>query len=117
MAYPIPFPVYQPAMRLITAITNGNPAVVTTSPDHQYITGAIVRLHVYPANGMVQANNQTGAITVTGANTFTIDLDTTLFDVFSVPVGPTANNTQACVVPIGEVNESLKSATFNRLPY
>lgn len=117
MAYPIPFPVYQPAMRLLVAVTNGFPAVVTTSPDHQYSTGTIVRLHVYPANGMVQANNQTGTITVTGANTFTINIDTTHYDTFVVPVLPTANNTQACVVPIGEVNETLKAATQNVLPY
>ncbi len=117
MAYPIPFPTYQPAMRLITAITNANPASVTTSPDHQYVTGTIVRLHVYPANGMVQANNQTGTIIVTGVNTFTITLDTTNYDTFVVPGMPTANNTLACCVPIGEVNELLTAATRNRLPY
>jgi len=117
MAYPIPFPTFQPAMRLITAITLGNPVEVTTAPDHQYFTGTIVRLYVYPANGMVQVNKAAGAITVTGVNTFTMDLDTSNFNTFIVPVAPTANNTQACVVPIGEVTELLKAAVQNVLPY
>lgn len=117
MAYPIPFPTFQPAMRLITAITRANRATVTTSPDHQYETGTIVRLHVYPANGMVQANNLTGTIIVTGDDTFTIDINTTHFDTFVVPPMPTANNTLSCCVPIGEVNELLRAALQNVLPY
>ncbi len=33
------------------------------------------------------------------------------------PGVPTANNDQACCVPIGEVNETLKAAIQNVLPY
>ena len=39
-----PFPVFQPAMRVISSITNGFPAVVTTTFDHQYISGTVMRL-------------------------------------------------------------------------
>lgn len=117
MPYPYPFPVYQPAMRLVIAITKANPAVVTTSPNHQFVTGTIVRIYTYPANGMVQINQMTGPITVTGVNTFTIPIDTTNFDTFVVPGMPTANNTQATVVPIGELTGQLDAAVFNVLPY
>lgn len=117
MPYPLTFPIYQPAMRIITAITQGNPAQVTTSPNHQYKTGLIVRIYVYPVNGMEQINQQTGAITVTGLNTFTIPIDTTNYDPFVAPGMPTANNDEACVVPIGEVNELTSLAVQNVLPY
>ena len=116
--YANPYPVFQPAMRLITDITKDNPAQVTTSFPHQYITGTIVRLDIPPADGMPQADGMTGAIIVTGPTTFTIDLDTTYFEPFAIPNNPSPH-TAVCaqVVPIGEVNETLQAATQNVLPY
>lgn len=117
MPFPIPFPTFQPAMRLIVAITKDFPAVVTTDIDHQYINGAIIRLYVYPENGMTQANQLAGAIEVVTPTTFKISINTHEFDTFIVPGVPTANNTQACCVPVGEVSSTLKSATRNAIPY
>ena len=112
-----PNPVYMPAMRLITAITNANPAVVTTSFDHGYISGIVVRMDVPEADGMQEINGQTGTITVTGSDTFTIDIDTTFFSPFSIPMSPSQHeNICAMVVPIGEVNELLRAAVQNVLP-
>ena len=37
-------PTFQPTLRIISAITNENPAKVTTTLAHDYITGEIVRL-------------------------------------------------------------------------
>lgn len=115
--YAEPNPVYMPAMRLITAITNANPAEVTTSFDHGYISGIIVRLDVPEADGMQEINGKTGTITVTGSDTFTIDIDTTFFEPFSIPGSPSQHqNICAMVVPIGEVNELLRAAVQNVLP-
>jgi hypothetical protein len=112
------FPVFQPAMRIIAAITNSNPAQVTTTFAHQYNSGCIVRLDIPFADGMQQANQLTGTITVTGSTTFTIPLDTTQFDAFAIPVSPPPwVNTCAMVVPIGEDNANLNSAVQNVLPY
>jgi hypothetical protein len=112
--YANPSPIFQPAMRLITAITQANPAQITTSFAHNYKNGMIVRIDVPPADGMQQIDGMTGTIMVTGPTTFIIDIDTTSFDVFSIPV--TNENTCAQVVPIGEVNETLLAATVNVLP-
>lgn len=103
-------PSFQPAYRIVTAITNGFPALVTTSFDHQYFTGTIVRLYVPIDYGMVQANHLEGSITVTSTTQFTIDIDTTNFDLFAVPASPTQ---YAQVVPIGEENDILVAATQN----
>lgn len=110
-------PSFKPAYRLITSITNAYPAVVTTSVDHGYTTGMVVRLMIPYACGMQQANKQTGEITVTGGATFTIELDTTYFDPFSIPVS-TDPHIDVCpqVVPIGEDNAMLSEATRNVLP-
>lgn len=107
-------PTFQPAMRIVTAITKANPASVTTSFDHDFITSTIVRMYVPNGFGMTQINDLTGTITVTGGTTFTIDIDTSYFDAFAVPVG---NKQFALVVPIGENNDILLAATVNVLPY
>ena len=114
--YAVSDPIYQPAMRVITAITNANPAAVTTSFAHDYLDGLIVRLHIPTGYGMLQANELVGTVTVTGATTFTLDIDTTAFDAFTSPVGsPWYINSYASVIPVGEINSLLTQATRNTL--
>jgi hypothetical protein len=111
-------PIFQPAMRLVTAITQANPASVTTSFAHLYQTNLIVRLDIPPACGMQEINGLSGTITVTSPTTFTITIDSTLFSPFAIPVSP-PNNVFTCaqVVPIGEDNSILTSAVKNTLPH
>jgi len=107
-------PVFKPAMRVISAMTNDNPMQVTTTIDHGYSSGIIVRILIPLANGMFQANGSTGEITVTGATTFTLPIDSSAFDVFAVPALPDPHDfTCAQVVPIGENNGMLSEATRN----
>lgn len=114
--YANPNPLYQPAMRLIASITNAFPAVVTTTFAHQYKEGAIVRFDIPFADGMQELNLQTAPISLTGTTTFTIPIDTTRFSPFAIPVGaPPYINTAAQVVPIGELSNTLDSATINVL--
>lgn len=109
-------PIYGPAMRLISSITNATAATVTTTFDHDYVDGTIVRFDIPPACGMQQLDQQTAPIVVTGLTTFTIPIDTTLYAVFSVPagLGPFIN---VCpqVVPIGSENNTLEPAVVNQL--
>lgn len=122
----IAFPTFQRAMRQITAITNAFPAQVTTSFDHQYQSGLIVRLVIpnVPDNyGMHEANNLTGTITVNSPTTFLIDIDTTNFSAFIIPTAPVGRLPAGAllqfpqVIPIGEINNILTEATQNVLPY
>lgn len=110
-------PTYQPAMRIITAITNGFPAIVTTSFAHQYLSGLIVRLFIPRYFGMVQADKLQGAITVIDDVTFSINLDTTYFDPFVVPVQTPLTAQLANVVPFGELTSQFNGSTANVLPY
>jgi hypothetical protein len=112
-----PFPVYQPSMRIIANITNAPLASVTTTFNHQYLTGTIVRLVIPLGFGMVQANQLFGEIVVTGPTTFTIGIDTTTFGVFSAPTTFPENTQFAQAVPFGENNSILTAAVQNVLPY
>lgn len=116
--YANPNPIFQPAMRLIAAISKSTQAQVTTTFAHQYVSGTIVRLDVPSACGMPQINGTTTQIFVTGATTFLTDIDSSLFDTFAIPMAPNPHdNTCAMVVPIGEINEILDAAVRNVLPF
>ena len=92
------YPVFQPAMRILTDITRTYPAVVTTglitypggvttiTPfDHSYVSGMIIRLVVPSFFGMVQADGLYGEITVINSTQFSITIDATTFDPFVIP--------------------------------
>lgn len=112
------YPVYQPSMRIITAITNALNAQVTTSFPHQYITGSIMRLDLPQGYGMQQANGQQCEITVNSPTTFLTGIDTTQYDPFiPIPVLVINKAQQAQVVNVGENNNMLTAAQMNVLPY
>ena len=104
-------PVYAPPNRVIQAITNANPALVTTYINHTYITGTIIRLDIPSNQGMTQADQQFGIITVVSPTTFTIPINTTNFDVFTVP----SSGSSAQAVPFGEDSAILTAAVQNIL--
>lgn len=116
--YAYPLPTFQRAMRLVTNITQAEEAVVTTSFAHQYETGDIVRLYVPKGWGMIQANKLQGEIIVINSTTFSISINTLLFDAFVTPPDPSPLvNGVPQAVPVGENNRKLTSATQNVLPY
>jgi hypothetical protein len=110
---PVQYPMFQPAMRQIAAIANGNPTVITTTFNHNYQTGLIVRIDIPLNGGMLQINGQQGVVTRIDALNFSLPIDSTLYDIFVIP----ANTTQwPQVVPIGEVTLEVFQATRNVLP-
>ena len=103
-------------MRIVTAITQSNPAMVTTSFAHQYVDGTIIRLDIPRADGMQEANQLFGGIVVNGPTTFLIDIDTRYFEPFAIPIGVSPHiNTCAMAVPIGELNSTLRASLVNTL--
>ena len=113
----VPYPVFQHAMRIISSITNAENALVTTTFNHQYVTGMIVRLNIPQGYGMLEVNQKQGTITVISDTTFTIDIDTTYFNQFTTPSTFPDNSQYPQVVPVGEINQILIAATRNVLPY
>ncbi len=110
-------PIFQPSMRIVSDITNAEEAAVTTTFAHNYITGTIVRFHIPLGFGMVQANDLYGTITVTGTTTFTIDVNTSMFDTYATPATSPLDQQSSVVVAIGEVSSILTAAVENVLPY
>ncbi len=66
--------------KAITAITKANPGAVT-SASHGYSTGD--RVYFASIGGMTQLNGRYATVTVTGANSYTIGIDTTGFSTYT----------------------------------
>lgn len=116
-SYSYPNPMFQPAMRVIAAITNSFPVTITTTLNHLYVSGLIVRLDIPVGFGMQQANHLFGPITVTGNTTFTLPIDTTNFDTFMLPSSFPPGYQDAQTVPTGEISSILYASVRNVIPF
>lgn len=114
--YALRDPLFGPAMRIIASITNDVHAVVTTTFDHGYVDGTIIRFDIPPALGMQQINQLFSPIVVTGQTTFITTINTLLFQPFVIPSG-LSPQVDICglAVPIGEINSTLKASLINQL--
>ena len=65
----------------VSAATNANPGAITTGAAHGFTTADVVQFS--GVGGMTQLNTGTYTITVTGASTFTIGVNTTAFGVYT----------------------------------
>lgn len=98
---------FTPDRLVISAITQADPCVVTTSTDHNLTTGQVVRLHVPKNYGMVELNQQLVSITVLSSTTFSLqytqvppaqNVNSTSFTAFTIPSNP---GFTAEVLPVG----------------
>lgn len=100
---------FVPNRQTVSNITRANPGVVTTTQDHGYHDGLFVRFY-FPVNfGMTQVNGNEYQITVLSPSTFSINADTSNFDVFAI--NSTTQTPQ--VIPVGEVANTLISSVLN----
>ena len=102
---------YVPNRNNIASITQANPCVITTTQNHGYMAGLFVRL-IFPGDtlnwGMQPLHNQDFPITITGAATFSIPVNSTGFNAFN-----TQANQFAQAVPTGENALTLVNAVHN----
>ena len=112
-----PYPIFNDPLTIMASITNDFPALVTTTTNHSYLDGLIVRLVIPPGYGMEEANQLFGTIVVTGLTTFVISIDTRYFNPFVIPATAPDNLQYAQAVPFAEDNSTLKNAFENQLPY
>lgn len=105
---------FLPDVRNITSITQANPAVVTTSTNHGYSAGLYVRIVIPYPGSMPQIADQIFLITITGANTFSVPVDSTGFDAFTLaPILYGQREQQAQSIPIAEINSTFSNCVAN----
>ncbi len=107
-----------PGSLLISNMTNAYQMVVTIvdSAVNSYVVGQLVRFTVPKNYGMIQANGLTGEITNINALDFTVAIDSTYFDVFTVPPTLSAVEKPASLSPAGSRNLVINNNT-QRVPF
>lgn len=88
---------FSPPRSAISGITQANPCVVSTETNHELVTGAVVRLHVPAAYGMIPLNNGSYSITVLSPTSFSLqstqvppakNINSTNYPAFVTPANP-----------------------------
>ena len=110
----LPGTIQIPSSLNITSITNSYPMVVTAiinpvTEANTYIVGQVVRLTVPPTYGMFQANGLQGQILAISGLQFSLDIDSSQFDVFSMPSGNAEQ--PASLAPSGSRNLEFNNST------
>ena len=87
-----------PSMVLIEDITRAQNAVVTFVEDHDFLINEIIGLRVSKPYGMVEINNKQAKVLDITSDSVTVDVDSTEFTAFTVPVS-LIGTTPPCAVP------------------
>lgn len=101
---------FQPRRRELSAVTNAANALVTTTENHGYSVGQVLRLVVPKDYGMTVEYVIVTVVTVPADDQFTVDLDTSALATYATPSVP-PSFTQAHVVPITGVEDNATSIT------
>ena len=98
---------------MVVSVDVGNDAIESNT----YIVGMAIRLYVPISYGMFQANNLVGTITAIDGLDFTLNINSSQFDAFSIPAGNA--EAPASVSPAGsrnlQYNNSTSSVPFQSL--
>lgn len=100
---PINAEFYQPSMFFISAITLGPTTTITTSVNHNYVIGQIIRVLITEFYGTWQISEQEGlVIAIPAANQVTVTIDSSNANAFiaSPAFGPTLPQ----IVAVGDQN-------------
>lgn len=106
-----------PSSLNITAITNSNPMEITveisndSTENNNYIVGMSVSLFIPYSYKMFQADKLVGTILDIDDLTFTLDIDSSNFDVFEIPAGTA--ETPASISPAGSRNYIYTNGSSN----
>lgn len=98
-------PDFTPKMKLVTNVTNAVEPTVTTSSAHGYTANQVVFMYVPETYGMRIVYREAKIVNITGLNTFTINIDTTLYDNFVIP--GLIRFTPAQVCPVSELRQNV----------
>lgn len=112
----LPGTIVIPYFLTITAITNSNPAIVTVVQSNTYIIGQLVYFSVPHTYNMFQIDGRVGQIVAINGLQLSVNIDTTGFDPFIVPL---TGEQPATISPAGsrnlEFNNSTNQVAFQNL--
>jgi hypothetical protein len=114
----LPPVIQMPSCLEITAISQSNPMMITTSTNsdqvNTYLPGQNVKLVIPATWGMWQANQKTVQIVSVVSNDIYVSLNSTNFDPFS---NPNDGSGPASLAPSGSMNLDFNNITSNKIAF
>lgn len=112
-----------PNSLLILDITKSFPMVVTVvlfnnAPNprvNTYIPGMNIRFYVPKTYGMFQLNNRVGNILAVSGNNLSVDIDSSGFDTYVIPITPVESS--ASISPAGSKNLQYNNDNVRVVPF
>jgi hypothetical protein len=107
---------YSPSKFFISAISQGPTTLVTTTVDHNYVIGQLIRLIIPIESGIRQLNGQQGfVLSIPAADQVEVGIYSVGFDAFTSSSSPT----QPQILAIGDINTGQINADgpFNITTY
>lgn len=99
---------YQPRMYFIEAITLGQTTTVTTTEDHDYVVGQLVRLIIPQANKTRELNERSGyVISIPDDDQVVLDINSAGMNTFVSSSEPT----QPQILAIGDINSGTVNSS------
>lgn len=97
---------YVPRMFFISNLTLGVTTLVTTSVDHNYVIGQLVRLLISPFYGSYQLNEQQGyVLSIPSADQVVVEINSLNANTFIS--SPSYGPTKPQIVPVGDANSGV----------
>lgn len=105
---------YRPSRFVISGITRGLTTVITTSVDHNYVIGQLVRLLIPVLYGAQQFNEvEAMVISIPSTTQVTLNLNSSLFDAFvASPILATITNVTQASPGVITANNSYKTGNI-----
>lgn len=101
---------YQPSQFFISTITKGSTTLVTTTADHNYVVGQLVRFIIPITNGIRQLNGQSGyVISIPSDTQVVVNIDSSNYNSFQSSSQPT----QPQILAIGDINSGSINSSGN----
>lgn len=99
---------YSPSEFFISAISLGQQTTITTSGNHNFVVGQLVRLVIPPSFGTRQLNGQSGyVLSIPAANQVLLNINSSNADPFIA----SSATTKAQILAMGDVNSGITTFT------
>jgi hypothetical protein len=103
---------YQPSVFIITAVSLGSTTTITTSVDHNYVIGQLIRLLIPFTYGCFQLNGQQGyVIQIPSSDEVVVNINSTQANAF-IP-SPSYGLTPPQIIAIGDINSGQIGSNGN----
>lgn len=106
---------YTPSLSYISGISNAVQATATFTMPHNFTPGENVAFRVTQPYGMTEINNMIGRVLALTSNTITVDINSTFWKAFIIPISTIGTSPPTCLPSSSGLIPNYPIPTINLL--